>query len=219
MPGPKSRTSSRATPCGLDTLTRARGGAPIVWLTAHGAADLVRLNPLVDELLSVDPRSAEEVASCAAELRERRFSWVISLDDDHGDQVAEVVDQDDVVTTIAIDLDGDGDLELLEDLPALEPGTGLFVIARGPLAGARYVLDRDVTTIGRHPDADLLLDDVTVSREHVRFERDNGDFYVRDAGSLNGTYVNHDRVASHKLHEGDEVHIGKYRLTFYPGPR
>ncbi len=75
-----------------------------------------------------------------------------------------------------------------------------------------------MTTAGRNVDGDIFLDDVTVSREHVRFERRDGGFYAVDAGSLNGTYVNYERIASRKLSDGDEVHIGKYRLTFYPGP-
>ncbi len=102
---------------------------------------------------------------------------------------------------------------------ALPAGSALLIVHHGPNQGARFLLDVPVTTAGRNVEGDIFLDDVTVSREHVRFEREDGDFYVRDAGSLNGTYVNHDRVVSHKLQEGDEVHIGKYRLTFYPGPR
>ncbi|HKJ55290.1 MAG TPA: FHA domain-containing protein [Nitriliruptoraceae bacterium] len=153
-------------------------------------------------------------AACGAPVRRHDQTEVISLDDDHGDEVAEVVDQDDVVTTIAIDLDGDGDLELLEDLPALEPGTGLFVIARGPLAGARYVLDRDVTTIGRHPDADLLLDDVTVSRHHAEVRHHGGIMLLVDMGSLNGTYVGSHRVEEHQLAMGDHVQIGRFKLIY-----
>ena len=104
------------------------------------------------------------------------------------------------------------DQAAVEALPA---GSALLIVHHGPQTGARFLLDVPVTTAGRGVECDIFLDDVTVSREHVRFERDGSDFYARDAGSLNGTYVNHERVASRKLSTGDEVHVGKYRLTFY----
>lgn len=126
-------------------------------------------------------------------------------DDDHHDEVA---------TTIAIDLDGDGERELLEDLPALAPGTGLFIVVRGPLAGARYVLDRHVTSIGRHPDADVLLDDVTVSRHHAEVRRFDDLMMLVDMGSLNGTYVGSHRVEEHPLTMGDKVQIGRFKLVY-----
>ncbi len=100
---------------------------------------------------------------------------------------------------------------------ALPPGSALLIVHHGPNAGARFLLDQDVTTAGRSVTGDIFLDDVTVSREHVQFERRGTDFHAVDAGSLNGTYVNHERVISKKLEHGDEVQIGKYRLTFYPG--
>lgn len=101
---------------------------------------------------------------------------------------------------------------------ALPLGSALLIVHHGPNAGARFLLDQDETTAGRSVVGDIFLDDVTVSREHVRFVRKDGGFFVKDAGSLNGTYVNYERVTNHKLESGDEVHIGKYRLTFYPGP-
>ena len=100
---------------------------------------------------------------------------------------------------------------------ALPEDCALLIVHHGPNAGARFLLDIDVTTAGRSVDGDIFLDDVTVSREHVRFEREGDAFFVRDAGSLNGTYVNHERCVSKQLEEGDEVQVGKYRLTFYPG--
>lgn len=100
---------------------------------------------------------------------------------------------------------------------ALPPDSALLIVHHGPNSGARFLLDVDVTVAGREVSSEIFLDDVTVSREHVRFERDGNDFYAVDAGSLNGTYVNHERVVRHHLVEGDEVQIGKYRLTFYPG--
>ncbi len=102
---------------------------------------------------------------------------------------------------------------------SLPPGMALLVVRRGPNAGARFLLDRDVTSSGRHPDSDIFLDDVTVSRRHAEFHRGPGGFTVRDVGSLNGTYVNRERVESATLNNGDEVQIGKFRLVFIAGPR
>ena len=102
---------------------------------------------------------------------------------------------------------------------SLPPGTALLAVRRGPNAGARFLLDHDVTTSGRHPDSDIFLDDVTVSRRHAEFHRDGSTFTVRDVGSLNGTYVNRERVESATLNNGDEVQIGKFRLVYVAGPR
>lgn len=102
---------------------------------------------------------------------------------------------------------------------SLPPGTALLVVRRGPNAGARFLLDHDVTTSGRHPDSDIFLDDVTVSRRHAEFHRENGVFTVRDVGSLNGTYVNRERVETATLSNGDEVQIGKFRLVLIAGPK
>src|SRR5262245_48722164 len=88
---------------------------------------------------------------------------------------------------------------------SLPPGMALLVVRRGPNAGARFLLDHDVTTSGRHPDSDIFLDDVTVSRRHAEFHRDGSSFTVRDVGSLNGTYVNRERVEAATLSIGDEV--------------
>jgi hypothetical protein len=102
---------------------------------------------------------------------------------------------------------------------SLPPGMALLVVRRGPNAGARFLLDHDVTTSGRHPDSDIFLDDVTVSRRHAEFHRGGNGFTVRDVGSLNGTYVNRERVESATLSNSDEVQIGKFRLVFIAGPR
>jgi pSer/pThr/pTyr-binding forkhead associated (FHA) protein len=98
---------------------------------------------------------------------------------------------------------------------ALPAGSALLIAHSGPNAGARFLLDEDVTTAGRHPNADIFLDDVTVSRKHAEFRRGPEGFQVVDARSLNGTYVNNDRVDSVVLRNGHEVQIGKFRLTFY----
>ncbi len=102
---------------------------------------------------------------------------------------------------------------------ALPVGSALLVVQRGPNAGARFLLDADRTTAGRRPDSDIFLDDVTVSRRHAEFIRRDGRFLVRDVGSLNGTYVQRDRIDEAVLRDGDEVQIGKYRLLFRPSPR
>jgi hypothetical protein len=73
---------------------------------------------------------------------------------------------------------------------ALTPGSALLVVKRGPNAGSRFLLDQDVTSAGRHPDSDIFLDDVTVSRRHAEFRREGSGYTVHDVGSLNGTYVN-----------------------------
>ena len=102
---------------------------------------------------------------------------------------------------------------------ALPAGSALLVVKRGPNAGSRFLLDRSTTSAGRHPDSDIFLDDVTVSRRHAEFRRDAGEFVVVDVGSLNGTYVNREPVDTAVLSTGDEVQIGKFRLVFLTGPR
>ena len=102
---------------------------------------------------------------------------------------------------------------------SLPPGSALLVVKRGPNAGSRFLLDADVTTAGRHPDSDIFLDDVTVSRRHAEFHREGAGFVVRDVGSLNGTYLNRERIETAALAGGDEVQIGKYRLVFLTGSR
>lgn len=104
----------------------------------------------------------------------------------------------------------------MESLPA---GSALLVVKRGPNAGSRFLLDADVTTAGRHPDSDIFLDDVTVSRRHAEFHRGGEQFSVRDVGSLNGTYLNRERIDVAGLTGGDEVQIGKFRLVFLTGGR
>ena len=106
--------------------------------------------------------------------------------------------------------------DAVESLPA---GSALLVVKRGPNAGSRFLLDRDVTTVGRHPDSDIFLDDITVSRRHVEFRREGGGFSVQDAGSLNGTYVNRKPVDVARLAGGDEVQVGKFRFVYLTGPR
>ncbi len=100
-------------------------------------------------------------------------------------------------------------------LAALQPGTALLRVDHGPNAGSRFLLDADLTTVGRHPTSDIFLDDVTVSRKHAQFVRDGDGFTVRDVGSLNGTYVNRARIDAAAVRTGDEVQIGKFRLVVH----
>jgi pSer/pThr/pTyr-binding forkhead associated (FHA) protein len=103
---------------------------------------------------------------------------------------------------------------------SLRPDTALLRVDHGPNAGARFLLDAEVTTVGRHPQSDIFLDDVTVSRKHAEFVRaEGGGFAVKDVGSLNGTYVNRSRIESPTtLQTGDEVQIGKFRLLVHLAP-
>ncbi len=107
--------------------------------------------------------------------------------------------------------------ELERYLDGLAPGVGLLVVRHGPDAGSSYRLEEPETAIGRHPDSDIFLDDITVSRRHVVVDRDDDGYALRDVGSLNGTYVNRKRVDDARLHHGDEVQIGRYRLSFVVG--
>jgi pSer/pThr/pTyr-binding forkhead associated (FHA) protein len=104
--------------------------------------------------------------------------------------------------------------DVLEDLPE---GLGLLVVRRGPNAGSTFVLERAETTLGRHPDSNVFLDDVTVSRRHAVVRREQGTYRVTDAGSLNGTYVDHERVESAALHDMSELQVGRFVLTFVIG--
>lgn len=108
------------------------------------------------------------------------------------------------------------DRDAVDALPA---GSALLIVQRGPNTGARFLLDPEVTNAGRSPKSDIFLDDVTVSRKHCQFIAQDGGHIVRDSGSLNGTYVNRERVDQVRLQAGDEVQIGKYRLTYQPSPR
>ena len=124
-------------------------------------------------------------------------------------------------TTSTLSLSRSEDADLGDDLfpdsaslGALPEGSALLLVMRGPNAGSRFRLDGGLTTAARHPESDIFLDDVTVSRRHAEFERQGAFFHVRDVGSLNGTYVNRERIEEAQLTGGDEVQIGKFRLLF-----
>ena len=119
------------------------------------------------------------------------------------------------ITELADRLELDEDLgEALAELP---PGMGMLVVRRGPNAGSRFVLDANVTALGRHPDSDIFLDDITVSRRHAVIGRVADGYEVRDAGSLNGTYVDHERVDTAPLQHLADLQIGRFVLVFLVG--
>jgi len=103
-----------------------------------------------------------------------------------------------------------------EVIPVAVPhGAGVLVVTRGPNVGARYVLGDEVVGAGRHPESDIFLDDITVSRRHLEITpAHDGTYTLRDLGSLNGTYVNRERIDQAKLSAGDEVQIGKFKLVY-----
>jgi pSer/pThr/pTyr-binding forkhead associated (FHA) protein len=105
------------------------------------------------------------------------------------------------------------DQKAVDDLPE---GSAMLVVRQGPNSGARFLLDSELTTVGRDPKSDIFLDDVTVSRRHAEFRRIGRSFQVQDLASMNGIYYDGVRIESALLEEGAEVQIGKFRLTFYP---
>ena len=132
----------------------------------------------------------------------------------------EVADSGEETTITFAPVDATG--EILDEDVALAMGelpesTAMVVVKRGPNAGSKFVLDADVIRAGRHPDSDIFLDDITVSRRHAEIVRTGDDYAVRDAGSLNGTYLNRERIEEAPLANGDELQIGKFRLVFFAG--
>lgn len=126
-------------------------------------------------------------------------------------------------TEILIELGGDarGESDWLtvaaDEEEVLAPGWGMLVVDRGPNAGTRFRLDAAVVSIGRHPESDIYLDDITVSRRHAEVRNDNGQFRIIDRGSLNNTYLNREPIDSAALTTGDEIQIGNFRLVFIGG--
>ncbi len=123
-------------------------------------------------------------------------------------------------TTITF-MPGELESELEEEVhispEELEGGRGVLIVKRGPNAGSKFFLDVDATQVGRHPESDIFLDDITVSRRHAEIRRGPDGFGLHDVGSLNGTYVNRERVESADLRSGDEIQIGKFKLVFLTG--
>ncbi len=125
------------------------------------------------------------------------------------------------VTFAPVEAVGDvADDELTVSLGEFPATTAMMVVKRGPNAGSKFMLDADVVRAGRHPDSDIFLDDITVSRRHAEIRRgSDGGFTVHDVGSLNGTYLNRERVEDGELVAGDELQIGKFKLVFFAGSR
>ncbi|HVE94738.1 MAG TPA: FHA domain-containing protein [Acidimicrobiales bacterium] len=132
-----------------------------------------------------------------------------------GGPLEQVTGEESTVTISAVDATGEpADEEFSVTVDLEGDGIGVLVVKRGPNAGARYLLDKDLVLAGRHPQSDIFLDDITVSRRHAEFVRSDSSYRVRDTGSLNGTYLNRVRIDDAELTAGDEVQIGKYRLVF-----
>lgn len=107
--------------------------------------------------------------------------------------------------------------ELSVEIDEAPVGIGILVVKRGPNVGSRFTLDSDLVRAGRHPESDIFLDDITVSRRHAEIRREPGGYVVHDVGSLNGTYLNRERVESARLNDGDELQIGTFKLVFLTG--
>lgn len=125
---------------------------------------------------------------------------------------------DRTITLTAVDplQDAPGtDDDLVIPVGELTKGVGVLIVRAGAQAGARFNLDSDLTRLGRHPDSEISLDDITVSRRHAEIQRTAEGYVVADSGSLNGTYVNQERVERALLQHGDELQIGKFRLVFF----
>lgn len=130
---------------------------------------------------------------------------VLDIADDHTITLAK--------TDAGQDASGPSD-DVIVDLDNIEAGTAILVVRGGEDEGSYFVLSAPTTSIGRHAESDIMLDDITVSRRHSEIDHDGDRYLVRDAGSLNGTYVNQKRIETSALMQGDELQIGKFRLVF-----
>ena len=127
----------------------------------------------------------------------------------------EVRGEDHTITLAPVEEGTDASEEISVALDDIPEGTGMLLVKRGPGAGSRFLLDSDVVSAGRHPESDIFLDDVTVSRRHAEVARSGSGYVVRDVGSLNGTYVNRERIEGEvALANGDELQIGRFKLVF-----
>ncbi|MGH2812149.1 MAG: FHA domain-containing protein [Actinomycetota bacterium] len=123
----------------------------------------------------------------------------------------------DTTITFSHPAEAEAEEEIPVPLDELEEGKAVLVIKRGPEAGTQFFPDNDVVSVGRDPESDIFLGDVTVSRKHAEIRRDGNNFKLIDAGSLNGTFVNHQRAENTELSNGDEIQIGKFKLVFFKG--
>ena len=134
-----------------------------------------------------------------------------------GSPLAESAGSDTTVTFMPAEMESELDEEIHISPEELEGGKGVLIVKRGPNAGSKFFLETGSIEVGRHPDSDIFLDDITVSRRHAEIKRSGDGFSLQDVGSLNGTYVNRERVESAELHSGDEIQIGKFKLVFLAG--
>ena len=134
-----------------------------------------------------------------------------------GHPLAEKGGTDTTITFMPAELESDLEEEVHISPDELEGGRAVLIVKRGPNAGSKFFIDSDTTTIGRHPDSAIFLDDITVSRRHAEIRRGSGGFALHDVGSLNGTYVNRERVEQAELNSGDEIQIGKFKIVFLTG--
>jgi hypothetical protein len=125
--------------------------------------------------------------------------------------------REDATTATYVPEAGEGYDDVSVEYGEVPVGIGMLVVKRGPNVGSRFALDSDIVRAGRHPESDIFLDDITVSRRHVEIAREGGRYVVRDVGSLNGTYLNRERVESATLSDGDELQIGTFKLVFLTG--
>ncbi|MCU1449770.1 MAG: domain containing protein [Acidimicrobiales bacterium] len=145
-----------------------------------------------------NPSGANFCSSCGAALAP------------HGD--------DTTITFMPVEAAGEADEEVTFSIEELPESMGMLVVKRGPNAGSKFVLDNEVTRAGRHPDSEIFLDDVTVSRRHAEVVHGTEGYVLRDVGSLNGTYLNRERIENEApLGNGDELQIGKFKLVFFSG--
>lgn len=124
---------------------------------------------------------------------------------------------EDPTTVVFTPEQGEGEGEFSVELEAVPAGAGFLVVKRGPNVGSRFALDADVIKAGRHPQSHIFLDDITVSRRHAEVRNEGGRLVVADVGSLNGTYLNRERIEQADLHDGDTVQVGKFKLVFVAG--
>ena len=125
-------------------------------------------------------------------------------------------DESSTTMTVSVPIES-AEEEVQVELDELPAGVGMLVVTRGPNSGSRFALDDALVTAGRHPDSGIFLDDITVSRRHAEVRRVGDGYKVADVGSLNGTYLNRERVERAELHEGDELQIGTFKLLFLAG--
>ncbi|MDD5748502.1 MAG: FHA domain-containing protein [Actinomycetota bacterium] len=122
---------------------------------------------------------------------------------------------DTTITFSPVEAEVEEESEVLVPEEELKAGASMLIVKRGPHAGTRFFLKKELTTAGRHPESDIFLDDITVSRRHAEIRRTEQGFTIIDMGSLNGTYVNNLRVDEARVSSGDEIQIGKFKLIFF----